>query len=133
VSNWVSIIPGISLYTPVYDIEEFATAFAITPEFRYYPLKKKPAPRGLYLAPNFRYRWYEWEDLYDNSGETVISCNPAIHLGFQLVLKDLFLVDAWVGLAYEISKVVEQTGTGELPEGHSNFGFRMGVAIGLVF
>ena len=42
---------------PVYDDEVyFVTGFSITPEFRYYLSKKKPAPRGTYLASNFRYQ-----------------------------------------------------------------------------
>jgi hypothetical protein len=109
---------------PTYDVADFETAFAITPEFRYYPLKKKPAPRGIYLAPNFRYRWSEGGNLDENSGATEINIkySPAINLGFQMVLKDLFLIDAWGGLGYQI-----RIGDG------NDFELRMGVAIGLVF
>jgi hypothetical protein len=94
---------------PAYDEGFFASGFSITPEFRYYLSKKKPAPRGTYLAPNFRYQKLETENLEENSEATVINYSPAINLGFQLVLKDLFLVDAWVGLAYNIRNVIEQT------------------------
>jgi hypothetical protein len=41
---------------PAYDEGYFATGFAITPEFRYYLSNKNPAPRGIYLAPNYRYQ-----------------------------------------------------------------------------
>ena len=42
---------------PIYDSDVYyATGFAITPEFRYYLSNKNPAPRGIYLAPNYRYQ-----------------------------------------------------------------------------
>ncbi|MCK4992119.1 MAG: DUF3575 domain-containing protein, partial [Bacteroidales bacterium] len=75
---------------PTMDDVDFATGFAITPEFRYYLSKKRPAPRGVYLAPNFRYEKFEYENLDDNSEATVINTSIAINLGLQLVLKDLF-------------------------------------------
>ncbi|MCK4989677.1 MAG: DUF3575 domain-containing protein [Bacteroidales bacterium] len=119
-----------------FDDNYFGRGFGITPEFRYYLSKKRPAPRGTYLAPNFRYERIEWEILDENAEATVINYSPAINLGFQLVLKDLFLVDAWVGLAYNIRNVVEETVPGALIGPNHENGFdppRMGVSIGLVF
>ena len=120
---------------PTYEEEDFATGFAITPEFRYYLSKKKPAPRGIYLAPNFRYQRLEAENLEDNMDATLTNNSIAFNLGFQLVMKDLFLVDTWVGLAYNIRNAKGQT----VPWGVSTYysdneiGPRMGVSIGLVF
>ena len=52
---------------PIYDDEIYnATGFAITPEFRYYLSNKNPAPRGIYLAPNYRYQKLETEYLEEN-------------------------------------------------------------------
>ena len=123
---------------PSYDSwsgEAFATGFAITPEFRYYLSKKRPAPRGIYLAPNFRYQKLETENLEENSEATVINNSIAINLGYQLVLKDLFLVDAWMGLAYNIINVVEETvpGADIRFNDESGIGPRGGISIGLVF
>jgi len=85
---------------PTYEDDIYnATGFAITPEFRYYLSNKNPAPRGIYLAPNYRYQKLETENLEENSEATVITNSIAINLGYQLVLKDLFLVEAWAGLA----------------------------------
>lgn len=52
---------------PAYDEGYTATGFSITPELRYFLLDKKPAPRGLYLAPNYRYQKLETENLWDSS------------------------------------------------------------------
>jgi len=121
---------------PAYDSDVHnATGFSITPEVRYYLLKKNPAPRDIYLAPNYRYQKLETENLEENSESTLVTNGIAINLGYQLVLKDLFLIDAWLGLAYNIRNVVEETVPGaEIGYNDENgVGVRIGVAIGLVF
>ena len=120
---------------PSYDEGYFSTGFSITPELRYYLSKKNPAPRGIYLAPNFRYQKLETENLEENSEATVITNSIAINLGYQLVLKDRFLVDAWVGLAYNFRNVKDETVPGAQigPNTQDGFGARIGVAIGLAF
>ena len=120
---------------PAYDEGYSASGFAITPEFRYYLSKRKPAPRGTYLAPNYRYQKLETENLWEHSEATVVNNSIAINLGYQLVLKDLFLVDTWVGLAYNIRNVVDQTdpGTEIGYKSDNGIGGRFGISIGLVF
>lgn len=120
---------------PSYDEGYSATGFAITPEFRYYLSNKNPAPRGIYLAPNYRYQKLETENLWENSEATVITNSIAINLGYQLVLKDLFLVEAWAGLAYNFRKVEDETVPGAVIDynDENEFGPRIGVSIGLVF
>jgi len=120
---------------PTYDEGHFATGFAITPEFRYYLSNTNPAPRGIYLAPNYRYQKLETEYLEENSEATVITNSIAINLGYQLVLKDLFLVEAWAGPAYYFRKVEDETVPGAPigPFYKNEFGARIGVSIGLVF
>jgi hypothetical protein len=121
---------------PIYDSDDYnATGFAITPEFRYYLSNKNPAPRGIYLAPNFRYQKLDTENLEENSEATVITNSIAINLGYQLVLKDLFLVEAWAGLAYNFRKVEDETvpGAGIGYNDENEFGLRGGISIGLVF
>jgi len=121
---------------PAYEEEEYsASGFAISPEFRYYLLKKKPAPRGLYLAPNYRYQKLFTENLTENSEATVINNSLACNLGFQLILKDLILIDAWLGLAYNVRNVVDETipGANIGYQTESGFGGRIGISIGLTF
>jgi hypothetical protein len=108
-----------------------AKGFAITPEFRYY-LSKKPAPRGVYLAPNFRYMKIEEENHEENGEATLTIVSPAINLGIQFVLKDVLLIDAWAGYAFEIKNLEETVpdmgiGAGQLEA------VRIGVSIGFVF
>jgi len=119
---------------PTFRSECSAKGFAITPEFRYY-LSKKPAPRGVYLAPNFRYMKIEEENHKENGVATVKVFGPAINLGIQFVLKNVLLIDAWVGPTFNI-RSMEET----VPDmGASAFGnnagpgLRIGVSIGFVF
>jgi len=121
---------------PAYEEEEYtASGYAITPEFRYYLSKKKPAPHGIYMAPNYRYQKLFTENLAENSEATVINNSLAFNLGFQLILKDLILIDSWLGLSYNIRKVVDETvpgaNIGYVTE--SGFAGRIGISIGLTF
>jgi hypothetical protein len=121
---------------PTYDDEDYsATGFGITPEFRYYFLTEKPAPVGAYLAINFRYQKLYTENPEENSKATVVNYSPAINLGYQLVIKDILLFDAWAGLAYNFRDLIEQTvpGAGIGYKSESSIGGRFGVSIGLVF
>ena len=120
---------------PSYDEGYFSTGFGITPEVRYYLSKKQAAPRGIYLAPNFRYQKLDTENLEENSKATLITNSVALNLGYQLVLKDLFLIDAWAGLAYNFRNVKDETVPGAQigPKTEDGFGARIGVAIGLAF
>jgi len=121
---------------PTYEDDIYnATGFAITPEFRYYLSNKNPAPRGIYVAPNYRYQKLETENLEENWEATVITNSIAINLGYQLVLKDLFLVEAWAGLAYNLRNVEDETVPGAQTgyNDESALGGRIGVSVGLVF
>lgn len=120
---------------PAYDEGYTATGFSITPELRYFLLEKKSAPRGLYLAPNYRYQKLDTENLMESSEATIINNSIAVNLGYQLVLKDLFLIEAWAGIAFNFRKVTAQTEPGSdigFPS-DSGFGGRFGIAIGVSF
>lgn len=116
---------------------EFAEAkgFGITPELRYYPHNKRPAPQGVYLAPNFRYQKFLTKNHDESSEAAVISNSPAIHLGYQLALKNVFIMEAWVGIAYYFRNIVDETVPGaSIGYNTSNeFGGRGGIAIGVLF
>jgi hypothetical protein len=120
---------------PSYDEGYFSTGFGITPEVRYYLSKEQAAPSGIYLAPNFRYQKLDSENLEENSEATVITNSIALNLGYQLVLKDLFLIDAWAGLAYNFRNVEDETVPGAQigPNSEDGFGARIGVSIGWCF
>ena len=120
---------------PTYDEGYSATGYAITPEIRYFPSINTPAPRGIYVAPNYRYQKLETKNLEENSEATLVTNGIAINVGYQLVLKDLFLIEAWAGIAYNIRNVVDETipGTEIGYNSENGVGVRIGVAIGLAF
>lgn len=110
----------------------------ITPEFRFY-LSNTPAPNGTYLAPNFRYMSLTVEDPGEPGEEsvegTLTSLGFAINLGKQVILKDLVVIDAWVGPVYAFrsaSSSVDDVDTGQISSA-DGFGIRLGIAIGIAF
>lgn len=116
------------------DSESSLKGIGITPEFRYY-LSSTSAPNGTYLAPNFRYMSLSVEDPVENVEGTLTSLGIAINLGKQVVLKDVIVIDAWVGPVYAFRSVSESVGdvdTGQI-SGVDGFGLRLGIAIGFAF
>jgi len=108
------------------------SGIGITPEFRYY-LSSTPAPNGTYLAPNFRYMSLTVSDNLDEG--TLTSLGFAINLGKQVVLKDVIVIDAWVGPVYAFRSISESVGGVDLGQisGADGFGLRLGIAIGIAF
>jgi len=114
------------------DSESSLNGWGITPEFRYY-LSETPAPNGTYLAPNFRYMSLNVEDPVAQESGTLTSLGFALNLGKQVLLKDIVVIDAWVGPSYNFRTVEAE---GEIETGISDadgVGLRLGIAIGIVF
>jgi len=105
--------------------------WGITPEFRFY-LSDTPAPAGTYLAPNFRYMSLIAEDEISLETASLTSFGIAVNLGKQWMFKDIVLIDAWVGPAYNFRTLDDPSGEVEV-SGADGFGIRLGVAIGIVF
>jgi hypothetical protein len=115
------------------DTDARLSGFGITPEFRYY-LSEKPAPAGTYLAPNFRYMKLTASDPAYNDEATHTSYGFAINLGYQVIFKDIVVVDAWIGPAYAFRTLEDPTGEIDPGIGAVNgFGLRLGIAIGIAF
>lgn len=113
--------------------ESSLSGFGITPEFRFY-LSETSAPSGTYLAPNFRYMSLNIEDPVAAEEATMTTLGFAINLGKQVLLKDIVLIDAWVGPVYAFRSVDDPSG--EVDTGIVNadgFGIRLGIAIGIAF
>lgn len=114
------------------DVETSLSGYGITPEFRYY-LSSTPAPNGTYLAPNFRYMSLTVDDQSVNESGTLTSLGFAINLGKQVLLKDVVIIDAWVGPSYNFRTLEAE---GEIETGIADadgFGIRLGIAIGIAF
>lgn len=113
------------------ETEATLSGWGITPEFRLY-LSDTPAPHGTYLAPNVRYMSLTAEDPAVNEVATLTSFGIALNLGRQWVLKDIVLIDGWVGPAYNFRTLDDPTGDVDI-EGADGFGLRLGLAIGVIF
>jgi len=114
------------------DSESSLSGIGITPEFRFY-LSESPAPNGTYLAPNFRYMKLTVDDPVAAEEGTLTSMSLAINLGKQVILKEIIVIDAWVGPAYAFRSV---DASGEVDVGIpeiNGFGIRLGLAIGIAF
>ena len=115
------------------DSETSMNGFGITPEVRYY-LSESPAPSGTYLAPNVRYYNFTVTDPVVNEEGTLSNISLAINLGKQVLLKDLVVIDAWVGPSYNFRSVSATSPDFDAGLTSVNgFGLRLGIAIGIAF
>jgi hypothetical protein len=113
--------------------ESTLNGWGITPEFRFY-LSETPAPNGTYLAPNVRYMNLTVDDPISNEEGTLTNISLAFNLGKQVVLKDVILIDAWVGPSYNFRSVDATSDDIEVGIAQVNgFGLRIGLAVGIVF
>ena len=93
--------------------------FAVTPELRFYPGADddKPAPRGFYLAPYFRYAKYSIKQtvsyqetpqsrLYEaEASHSYGGFNAGLMIGYQWIIADHFSIDLWIiGAGYGKAK-----------------------------
>lgn len=115
------------------ETESTLNGWGITPEFRFY-LSDTPAPAGTYLAPNIRYMALTAEDPVANASAKLTSFGLAINLGKQWLLKDIIVIDAWIGPVYNFRNLDDPSGEVESGiSGVNGFGIRLGVAIGVAF
>ena len=105
--------------------------WAVTPEFRFY-LSDTPAPQGTYLAPNIRYMNLNGTNTDTDESATLNSFGFAFNLGKQWVFKDVVLIDAWVGPAYNFRTAQDNSGAVD-DEVLNGFSLRIGLALGIVF
>lgn len=113
--------------------EEFKlNGYGITVEYRYY-LSDTHAPSGTYLAPNIRYSNLTVTDPFAGEEATLTSIGLAINLGKQVLLKDVVLIDAWVGPAYGFRSVEGPPNEDDPIPDANGFFLRAGVAIGIAF
>jgi hypothetical protein len=114
------------------DADGSLTGFGITPEFRYY-LSETPAPNGLYLAPNYRFMKLSIVENTTNENATIGVNSFAINLGKQLLLKDVIIIDFWIGPSYNFRTVTETSIQNLGVPDADGFGLRAGIAIGIAF
>lgn len=113
--------------------ETTLSGYGITPEFRFY-LSDTPAPSGTYLAPNIRFMSLTVTDPVANDEGTLTNISFALNLGKQVLLKDIVLIDAWVGPSYNFRSIDDTSDNIDVGIAEANgFGLRLGIAIGIAF
>jgi hypothetical protein len=114
------------------DVDVVLNGFGITPEFRYY-LSETPAPDGWYFAPNVRYMSLTAKETNTDEKATLTVISIAFNMGKQVLLKDLVLIDGWVGPSYNFRSIeesaIEDVGIPDV----NGFGVRAGISIGIAF
>lgn len=111
------------------------SGFGITPEFRFY-LSATPAPNGTYLAPNVRYFKFTLTDSEVEGEGGLSNISIAFNLGKQVLLKNIAVIDAWVGPSYNFrtfEAVSPDSDVGYQFLEANGFGIRLGLAVGLAF
>lgn len=115
------------------DTDVSLKGWGITPEFRYYLSEETSAPDGFYLAPSFRYQTFTVEDPSDSESGTLTSFGFAVNFGKQMLLKDIIIVDAFLGPSYNFRNL-ETEGDIDTPISEADgFGIRIGLVIGVAF
>jgi len=114
--------------------------FALTPEYRYYVSGSKPALAGFYLAPFVRYQQLTLTATDDYSSDeakaSLTTFGGGVLAGYQLVLKQRFTLDAFLGPSYNGGSL--KTTMGNASETFNagpfeGFGVRSGITFGVAF
>lgn len=108
----------------------------ITPEYRFYLSERKQAPAGFYVAPFLRYQNFKLT-------ETALTATGSLSLfglgataGYNLILKDRFSLDFFLGPSYSFGSVKSDNGTADsFSTGGigGGFGLRTGITFGIAF
>ena len=67
-----------------------------------------------------------------NEEANLTSFGLAINLGKQWMLKDIVLIDIWIGPAYNFRTLDDPTGDVDI-DGTDGFGIRLGLSLGVAF
>jgi hypothetical protein len=109
------------------------SGMAITPEVRVHLLPHYL--KGLYAAPFFRYRKLTWEIPSKNAGADFISIGGGVSVGYQFLIKNLVMLDFFVGPAFSSHDIKVKTGVVDdfkLPI-TTSVGARAGIGVGFAF
>lgn len=130
VSSSSSVQLGFAFTGAKLDEDKFR-GLALTPEYRYYV--KKNAPNGLYLAPFAKYQHLSLTN--DTDKGTFNSFGGGLMLGRQWVYKSGFVLDLFLGPAFNSGTYKQEYGNGDpdLSAAIDGFGLRIGISIGLGF
>lgn len=110
------------------------SGFGITPEFRYY-LSESSAPEGIFLAPYIRYQRFNLS-VEGGIEEAKLSVfGGGLLVGAQTLLKDVIIIEAFLGPAYGFGNMDVEAGSEDDFEigTFDGFGVRGGITVGIGF
>ncbi len=110
------------------------SGFGITPEFRYY-LSESGAPKGIFMAPYFRYQSFKLTIEGDTSEGNLTVVGGGLLVGAQTLLKDVITIEAFLGPAYGFGNMDVTSGSEDDFDitTFDGFGVRGGITVGIGF
>ena len=110
------------------------SGFGITPEFRYY-LSETAPPKGLFMAPYFRYSSFKLSNEGDSAEGNLSVVGGGLLVGAQTLLKDVITIEAFLGPAYGFGNINVTTGSEDDFDitTFDGFGVRAGITVGIGF
>lgn len=111
------------------------SGLGITPEYRFYFAGNRQALNGVYVGPFVRYQSFSLKEKDSDSEAKFTSFGGGAVIGWEKTWESGFVLDIFVGPAYNSGKVKEKTGSGEfdLSAGVDGFGVRTGITLGFAF
>lgn len=113
------------------------SGFGITPEYRFYVGSRGEAMNGIYLAPFLRYQNFKIEDTDTKEKVTFSSFGGGGLFGWEKSWGSGFMLDLFIGPAYNSGKVKVEDGADEddfnISGGIEGFGLRTGLTLGFRF
>jgi hypothetical protein len=106
--------------------------FGITPEYRFYVGRDKQAMEGIYLAPFLRYQHINMEYNESIDKVTYSSIGGGALLGWETTMDDLFVIDLFIGPAYNSSTAKGYEGV-DVASNFKGFTVRAGINFGFRF
>jgi hypothetical protein len=113
------------------------SGLGITPEVRFYIAGRKEALNGVYVGPYLRYQNFTIKDKEDGSQVAFNSFGGGAVLGWEKSWPSGFVLDLFVGPAYNSGTVKSKNGSDpdefDVSSGFDGFGIRSGITLGFSF
>ena len=111
------------------------TGLGVTPEFRIYFAGNKQALNGVYVGPFVRYQSFTIKEKDGPDEAKFSSFGGGAVIGWEKTWSSNFVLDIFVGPAYNKGKITEKSGTDEFNVASSidGFGLRTGITLGFAF
>jgi len=111
------------------------SGLGITPEYRIYFAGNRQAFNGVYVGPFVRYQSFTLKDKDTDDEAKFTSFGGGAVIGWEKAWASGFLLDLFVGPAYNKGKVKEKSGGQEFDVAGSidGFGVRTGITLGFAF